>query len=799
MFKMYLRTGWRNIIRNKWTAFINVFGLSVGLAASIILYVYIDHETGYDQFHKEKDLIYRVITTFDGDGDNVLPRTFPVVAQLLPDDSPLVEKAVRIRPESYHIKTDGNLHPREEFLLTDPNFVQMFDFKVIAGDLTATLQDPYSVAITPGLAEMLFGSDDPLNQIIEVETSFIDREMQRLSQRYIPVHVGAIVENESLNTHLEFSVLQSFESIDPNYSSTFSNDVFVYLQSTQILNQRDIETTGQLIKEYIVERFGEPYRDRVDISLQKLTDIHFGPIYGYDMGPRGNKRLIHIFIAVAIFILVIAIINFVNIVTARSEKRATEAAIRKVSGAQTPQIIMQFLGESILITFMAMLFALILAEIMITPVGQLLNRDLSLLSNISVQTAIMIMVLIVLIGTLSGIYPAILFSSYNPALILKGKSMSGSRNPFLRIMLIIIQFGISVLLIITILVFNRQIDYMKNADLGFSPKNVLIFSGLTDKMITRYDAIKAEIESHPGIIHVASSQAFPGRSGSGMSIRKSDAPENMSLSVTEYRTGRNFQETFNIRLKEGRWFDYDSPTDIHNFVVNEAVVKSMGLVNPVGEEVIMWKRKGNIIGVVEDFHFTSLKNQIQPLVLSAYSPAFYFISVKITETNADQTIDHIKNTFQAFDPSYLINETYLDTFFQNLYRQEENNNRILSYASTLAVIIAMMGIFGLSSYIIMARTREIGIRKVMGASTVQIIVVLFKDIIRWVLLANLLIWPLAWLLMIRWLEGFPYRINMSVLYLFIAGVVSLAIVAIAISGQTINAARKNPVDALKAE
>lgn len=799
MIQFYLKIAWRTIRKEKWLSLINVFGLSVGISAFILLYVYIKHETGFDRFHRDGERIYRVISSFGGDVNNILPRTLPGVAQLLKDQVPQIEEAVRMKPEGYKLQRAGQPFEAENFLFVDSSFVDFFHFHTVAGDLAQSLADPSSIAITQGLAEKLFGDENPLDQIIEVESFVYDLETMRLSSRYSPVRVGAIFTDLPKNTHVQFSVLQSFDAYDPTYLRTFSNDVFVYFKTSHVLDESSCEQIRKIIKNYAISIYGENYRDILNYSVQPLHDIHFGPKYGYDMGVRGNMDLIYVFSAVAIFILFIAIINFVNLVTARSEKRAVEAAIRKVSGADRLQIMIQFLGESVLISLIALMMALTMAEILIGPFSNLLGRDLSLLQSVDMSQVILFVLFAPVIGIIAGAYPALVFSRFQPIEILRGKARGGSKNPLLRIILVVIQFGISVILIVTVMVFNRQIQYMKNADLGFTSENMLVLSGLSDRLVQGFDAMKAEMLMHPAIVGVSSSQAFPGGSGSGMSLRTIDQSDAMSVSVQEYRVGKDFQETYGIKIIQGRWFDFDLQTDLDNFVINETAAKAIGVSDPVGQEVVMWKRTGKVIGVVEDFHMSSLKNEIRPLVLSAYSSAFYHISVKLAAHQQAEAVTHIQNILAGFDSNYVFHEWYLEDYFQNLYRQEENNNKILNYASMLAIIIAMLGVLGLSSYIILARKKEIGVRKVFGAANWEIIIVLLKDITRWVVLANLIAWPVAWLFVSNWLADFPYRIHMSAWYLVIAGIISLLITLITVSGQTLMAARKNPVDALRGE
>ena len=799
MFLNYLKIAWRNIIRQKGFSFINIFGLAVAMAAAIMLFLFVKHESSYDRFHNDGERIYRVISSFGGDVASVLPRTLPGVAEILPEQSPLIEQTLRVKPERYNVRIDDQVFESEYFLLTDPSFYELFNFKIKAGDLQQTLSDPAAVALSEDFAKKLFGDKPALNNIIQVEQLYIDTENNRFSSRYIHVRVGAVFETIPLNTHLRFSVLQSYESYDPLISQGFANDVFVYFKTHNVLSEPEKESISTIIEEYALGLFGEEYRDIISFSFQPLHDIHFGQRFGYDMGQRGNLEIIYVFSAVAFFILFIAIINFINLVTARSERRAVEAAIRKVAGARRSDIIFQFMGEAILVSVFALMISLVMAELLMGPFSNLLNRELSLLKQLDFINILIIILLAPVVGFLAGAYPSFMFSSYRPAEILRGKGRGGRRNPMLRIILVVVQFSISVILIVSIMVFNRQIEYMKSSDLGFSPQNVLVYSGFSNRMTSSFEAVKAELHQHPFVESVSASHSYPGTSGSGMSLRKADDALGVDISATEYRVFEDFQRTFGLNIKQGRWFDFESQSDRQNFIINETAANALGLENPIGQDIVMWQRNGKIIGVVEDFHISSLVNEITPLVLTAYATQFYFISVKLNDDYQQDALSHIHEVFKGFDPNYNPEDFFLESYFQNLYRQEESNNKILNYASILAVIIAMLGVLGLSSYIVMARKKEIGIRKIMGASGAQVSWVLLRDIIRWVILANLIAWPVAWYVMQIWLQGFPYRINMSVFYLMIAGFFSLIIAVITISGQTLKAARSNPVNTIKSE
>lgn len=799
MIIAYLKIAWRNIWRQKGLSLINICGLSVSIAAFILLSSYIKHETTFDKFHPDGEKTYRVVTIFGHEAASALPRTLPGVAQLFQDQFPEVIHSVRFKPEEYRIRLGEKEFSHEKFLMTDPTFEKLFNFPVLAGNLSQTLSDPSSVALTQSLAHKIFGHTDVLDETIEVEQYYMDTLQRRLNSRYVTLRIGAVLTNPPSRTHLEFSALQGYESYDPYYARTFSNDVFLYFQTFHPLTQPQEQAIKAALQDHVADVFGEDYRDALSHVFQPLYDIHFGPTYGYDLGKRGNKTLIYVFAAVALFILFISVINFINLVTARSEKRGVEAAIRKVSGASRGQIIRQFMGEAVLVCFISLLFALMMAELLMHPFAALLNRDLSLFGMMDLPQLLSYIAFAPLIGILAGAYPSLTFSRFQPVEILRGKARGGIKTPLLRIILVIIQFTISAVLIVSVMVFNKQTHFMKNADLGFSSRNIIVINGLTDRMIGAFESIKSELLSSTAIEGVSASQAFPGTSGSGMSLRKPEDPESMSVSAQEYRVRKDFQTTYGIRMKQGRWFDFDDQSDLENFILNETAVRALGLHQPLGEEIVMWRRTGKIIGIAEDFHISSLKNQIEPLVITAYAQTFYHIAVKLSIGREEEAIAHIRNTLGAFDPNYVFKEWYLENHFRSMYKQEENNNTILNYASLLAIIIAMLGILGLSSYIIMARTKEIGIRKILGAGTLQIIRALFMDIIKWVLLANIIAAPLAWYLMDRWLEAFPYRISMSFVYLGVAALISVLIVLLTVSWQTFLAARRNPVTALKAQ
>jgi putative ABC transport system permease protein len=795
MIRNYLKIAWRNITRQKWASLINIIGLAVGMTASILLFIYISYETSFDRFHENGHKVYRLISHFSGAHSDVLPRAFPQLAELAWEKSPLVSDYCRVKNENSTIAVGEQTFGGIPTLMADPSFPDFFTFPAQKGDLAQTLADPTSIAISHELAERLFGEDEPINQTLHISKMAFDEELNRWSTRLDPVRVGTVLQPMPKNTHLQFDVLMSYEAYDPQWTATFSNDVFVFLMVEG--QDPDMESITAITAEF----FAEWRQSGLQITheLQPLTSIHFGDKYGYDLGPKGNLEQIIVFIFVAVFILAIAIINFINLVTARSERRAVEASIRKVAGASRKDIIWQFLGESILMSLIAFMLAMVLVEVSLTPFARLLGRELSLTAMESLQLFISLVGLVILTGVLAGLAPAMLFSRFQPAEIMRGKFRGGNRNPLLRIVLVVVQFAISVILIVSITVFNRQVNYMKTKDLGYDPENVLAFFRLTPPLITGYDALRAELLQSPGILHVGSGQSMPSYGGSGQIMRPAEAAEGEDITITEYRVREGYREVFGLELIDGRWYDFSLSTDRVNYVINETAARLMGLNDPVGTEVIMIGRPGRVIGLVKDFHYGSLRNEIDALTFTAYSDAFYQIYLKLGGNSKDQALAHAREVFDRFDPNYNFQEWYLSERLKGMYQEEEKSNRILNIASVLAILIAVMGLLGLSSYIVMARKKEIGLRKILGASGIQIVAVLFRDIGRWVVLANFIAWPVAWYAMDQWLNSYPYRINVSWVYLGAAGLASLLIAAITISGHTLRAARTNPVESLKAE
>ncbi len=792
----YLKTAWRNIVRHKNTSLINVFGLAVGFAASMLLYIYISHELSFDRFHEKSNQIVRVIAHFRGDMDLSLPRGTPDCGSIAQEQSPNVVNYLNLKNEKSTIRIGDRIYEDIDLLYADASFEDFFQFPVWQGDVTQTLEDPSGIVISRELATRLFGEEDALNQTIQVAKTFVNQETGSYGQRYTTTRIGAILDHHRNNSHLQFSGLLSMEGLHSGWRSGMFLDKFTYL----MFNDNPTEEDKRAIATLLGNRINDLLNNQFDIELelQDLSKIHFAEKLSNEYAITGNRELVAAFIALALFILVIAMINFINLVTARSDKRATEAAIRKVSGASRRDIILQFLGESLMLSFIALLLAAVIVEVLITPFASLLGRELQMSHTDSLIIFVRWLWIGLVVGILAGLYPAYAFSRFQPVEILRGKTRGGKRNPLLRVVLVVVQFGISSFLIISITVFMLQVNHMRNADLGFDKDNVVSLLGVSESIKSSYPALRAELMSHPGIEQVGTSQTLPGTGESGMGMRLNE-PGASDIPIWEIRIGQGAPEAFGFTLKEGRWWDFELFDDRNNFVINETAVRALGLNQAVGQEVMMMHRRGRIIGVVQDFHYRTLTTSIDPLVLTVYSDIFSSITLRLNPESRADALSHAQDVFHAFDPNYTFSPYYLASHFGRFYAEEENNNKILGAGSVLAIIIAMLGLLGLSAFMVTTRTKEMGIRKAMGATTSQLIILLFRDITKWVVLANILAWPVAWFIMNRWLGNYPYRIDMSVWYLAGAGIVSVLIAGLTISSHAWQAARTNPVNCLRSE
>jgi putative ABC transport system permease protein len=789
----YLKIAWRILTKNKSFTIINIAGLGLGFSVSVLIMIFVYHQLSYDKFHENSHRIYRI--TLDGsfaDG-KLLSASFSSgdIAQHIADEVPEAEEVCRIfRVGITEVIHEDKRFTNDRVFWVDPNFFSIFSFPLVKGDPETVFTEPFSAVITKSMSEKYFSDADPIGKTLTIRGDHYN--------------ITGLMKDPPANSHLQFDILASFNSlvrpgfnIVENYGVSFP---------TYILKRKDTDTdvlrekTSAVADHYFNDRF-EPIGMSGIHDLQPLSRIYLHSGFSFEYAETGDIRHVFIFSFLALAVLVIAIFNFINLVTAQSEKRMREIGMRKVMGAFRKDLIFQFIGESLLIALFAFVLSLMLNELLIREFSSLLGSSLRLEYWYHPGMLLLIILLVVGTGVVAGLYPALYLSGFQPIVVLKGMTRSSLASRFIRKVLVIFQFAISVFLITSVFLLNRQVSYMQNRDLGFDRENIVSVRGLTQSIRNTYPALKAELLQHPAITQVTASHDVPGENINLQNSRKASDPPQSSIMMYENNVQYDYLETFGIRIIEGRDFDDEMMTDSASVILNETAVRKLGLENPIGEEVVIWEFRGKVIGVVSDFNFQSLHNEIDPIAFTMWERYFSRISIRMLPGNTHETMDWIRQRFQNADPNYTFEYFFVDDLFVEMYDQEEHLNRLTLAAAIIAIIISFMGLFALTSFTIQKRIKEIAIRKSLGASLQQILVLLFRDMWRWTIVACLIAWPLAAWVISRWMENFAYRINLAdYWYLFLlAGLLAAFVGTAATFSQAWMASRTNPVESMRAE
>lgn len=794
MFKNYLKIALRNIKRHKGYSFINIAGLAVGMACCILILLWVRDELSFDRFHHNLDNIYRVIRqeqdTAEAGKDALTP---PPLAAALKEKFPAITHATRLGSWRRWLVTYGEKKFYEtRYRCADPDFFEMFNFPFIKGNPEKALLNTYSVVLTEKMAEKYFGNEDPMGKTLNINKQF-------------DVTVTGVIKNVPENSTLKFDLILPFrvlllkellgEETGKNWGfNSFST--FVMLNKSSSAKEPGPKIAGI---------FKEHNEEDTDLALlQPFKDIHLYSNIKFDLDSVGDIKYVTIFSLLALFVLIIACINFMNLTTAKSAKRAKEVGLRKVIGAKRPQLIWQFFGESILMSCFAFLLALILVELMLPLFNNLSGKNLSLTpsSNITIYLGFVFITLIT--GILAGSYPALLLSAFQPIKTLKGSSnvnVTGkNRTPLFRKILVVTQFTLSIGLIIGTTVIYTQLRFMREKDLGINREQIVYIS-MAESVTNKYESIKKEFLRIPDVLKVTASLALPTniRSSPGSPQWEGKDPNN-NMQIKADFVDYDYIETFQIKMAQGRSFSREFPTDTEAaYIVNEEAVRRMGLESPVGKQFSFWDRKGKIIGVMKDFHFRPMHHQIQPLVFKIFPDWFRVIYVRIKPGNIPATLESLKKTWSQVNPGYPFEYRFLDEQFDQLYRAEERMGKLTKYFTVLGILIACLGLFGLASFMAEQRTKEIGIRKALGASVGNIILLLSREFTKLVLAATIIAWPIAYFTMNHWLQNFAYRIGIGWWVFIMSASLTIIIAFLTVSYQSIKAAVANPVEALRWE
>ena len=802
LFWNYLKIALRKIKRQKGYSFINIAGLGLGMASCLLIVFYIHHELSFDRFHRDADRIFR-ITTDAVLGDNPInaPRSPSPLAPYLILKYPEVLGAARIvQWSSFPVRFADKEFAPSNIAFADPALFDVLTFPLLRGDAKTALGRPYTVVLTERLARMYFGTENPVGKFLKV------------NDRY-DFEVTGVMKDVPPNSHLKFDLLCSLEtyfSWSPGVRNLwFGNFIyFTYLRLNRPEAQKALEAK---LPSLVEEKMGsalKAIKGKFRFQLQPLAEIHLRSHLQWEYGPNGDILYIRIFAAVAVVILIIACINFMNLATARSARRAREVGVRKVVGAGRSDLIGQFLGESISTSLLALMAALVLVKLALPLFKSISGIELAPGSGQAAWLVPVLFGLVLFSGLAAGSYPAFYLSSFRPVKVLKGGGKIGSGNTRFRRILVVGQFVLSIAMIIGTRTIADQIRYMKNKDLGFQKNQVLAIHAAGGKTPPSPDQVTSELKEIPGVADAAAAGFVPGQDRSDQSIDivvPEGSPGNSNLLFRRFNADADFVRTMGMKIVKGRDFSRDISSDAENAILlNEEAVRKIGWVDPIGHTLRIllgdsqYETK-TVVGVVGDFHFSSLRDTIEPIYIANKLVRSNFFVVKIGTENIDRLLLKLKQAWKTISPGGSFDYFFLDERFDAQYRTEERLNKIFSSFSLLAIAIACLGLFGLASFLAEQKKKEIGIRKVLGASRRDAVGLLSREFLKLVSLAALIAWPIAYFAVNGWLRGFAYRTNISPLTFLGAGLAALAVAFLTVSYQAVRAASANPADSLKYE
>ena len=813
MLQNYIKIALRSLFKSKIYSLINILGLTVGIASCLLILLHVEDDLSYDTFHNDSDQIYKMVLErkYPDHVTNyaITPHTF---TDVMVADFPEIAYTTRIfgggnnpiMVRYVNENSEEKAFEETSFIAADSTFFDMFSFKLLKGDANSALSGNQSMVITEEMALKYFGNEDPINKTLK--TDFGD---------FI---VMGVCENIPTNSHFEFDFLATLRSLPfiTNNENFVSFSTHTYLKLNQGVAKETLEAKfPKMVDTYaapqIERNLSTTYQEYIkagngyNYSLIPLEDIHLFPVeYQAEFKAGGDINDVYIFISIAVLILVIACINFMNLATARATERAKEVGIRKTLGSPKKLLITQFLTESVILSLFSTLLALGVVYLTLPYFNVIADKQLVLSLFDSMIIPIMV-VFAIFVGLLAGSYPAFFLSSFNPAVVLKGKMQTSKNSSWLRNGLVVFQFAISIILIAGTLTVNDQMNYIKNKDLGFNKDRILVIerAGILE---TQQEAFMNQLRDLPGINAVGGSSTLPVNQYFGVQFRSPGASEIITVNATQIDD--NYADVMEFELVSGRYFSEDF-NDSLSIVINEQTVALLGVKDPIGMKLSnsqqtrdsLLIREFEIVGVVKNFHYMSLKDLISPFVMMSTEnavPNIPFISARV-ENNMQTTIVEVETMWREFAPQEPFKYSFLDQELNEQYQTESNTGKVFGLFATLAIIIACVGLFGLAAYMAGLRTKEIGVRKVMGASALNVALLLSKDFTKLVLISLVIALPVAWFAMDAWLSGFAYRVNLSLLTLALSGMIALLISWVTVSYQSIKAAVADPVDSLANE
>ncbi len=801
MIVNYLKIAWRNIQRRKLYSMINLVGLVLGITVSFIIILWMQDELSFDRYHTNADRIVRVVDSFErASGNQHLALTSAPFAPLLVEEFPEVEKAARItRPRKMLVEHDNMQFYEEDIIWSDPSLFTIFTLPLIQGNPGEALIDPWSVVISEKMAQKYFSEDNPMGKTLSIDGDDFT--------------IRGIAQNMPVQSHFFAEIFMSLSTLQqiPRYQEQWFNSwakhefyTYLLLQTTEAMD--DVRAKlPEFVQRHAAAQIEEVLGGRMASDIQPLTSIHLHSHRYLEFKPNGDWDYILIFSIVGAFVLLIACFNYMNLSTALFAIRAKEVGLRKVVGARGRQLVRQFLGEATLLTTIAGILSVGLVFLLLPSVNALTGKALTVIQLLNPGLIAMTGAVILLVSGVAGGYPALVLSRLQPVRVLRKTTALAAKGGRLRQALVVLQFGISIALIIVALIVSEQVDFLKNQKLGFNKEHIVVVPIRNNNIRRNYERVKSELKQHPNIVDASISIGVPGGIVAGDAIDFVTAEGKQRHTVRMFYTDHDFVRTLGARIVQGRDFSKDMATDAQEgIIVNESLVRMLQVDDPLSLQFI-WgvgsrdEKHGRVIGVVEDFQYMSLKDEVNPLVIHVQPMYTRVFAIRIRPDNIPETLDYIKSQWETLDPAHPFEYHFADETLDALYHAEEQMTTLMSVFSMLAILIASLGLLGLASFTTAQRTKEIGIRKVMGASVQGIVASLLRQFVRWVLLANLVAWPAAYWAMNRWLQGFAYHVPLRLPVFILSTGIVLLVACVTVSFQSIRAAKSNPVESLRYE
>jgi putative ABC transport system permease protein len=800
MIKNYLKIAFRCLKKHKGYSFINISGLAIGMAVCMLIMIWILKELSYDRFHEKADRICRITMDIKIGSTLHTPVSLTAAGPALVGDFAEVIRAARInRPNRISVEYKDRLFQEADVGFAENAIFDIFTFPFVSGDPKTALEAPYSVVITESMAQKYFGDEDPLGKMLRFNN---EKEFS----------VTGVVKDVPPNSHFQFNMLRSFQTLIAEGSVRddmwFDLRFYTYLLLEKHANPKQLE---QKLPGFIDEHLGEALKatgGSVQLFLQPLKNIHLYSDFERDISANSDITYVYLFSGIALFVLLIAGINFINLSTARSATRAQEVGMRKTLGAIRSRLIGQFLGESMIHSILAMGLSIVLIKLFLPLFNSVIGSELTI--NF-IQTPWLLAAFLgmaVIVGVFAGSYPALILSSFPPVLVLKGLLKAGGSHSRFRKILVVFQFSISIALIAGTMIVYKQILFMKNKELGFNKEHVVIIPRMSESLRKSYQSIRGELVNLSGVIDVGASDLVPSRGHLVAPFLPEGFADDQIMTMDYMDVDAHYIPTMDMEIVAGRNFSEDFATDPDESVlINETAAKKIGWENPLGKRFVFRPPPNSggevfyvsVIGVVKDFHMQSLRERIEPLIIFYDYDSLLTLSIRIAPDNIPHTMGLLEKKWRELDPNRPFNFLFLDDSFDSQYRREERLKTITFYFSFLAVLIGCLGLFGMASFTAEQRTKEIGIRKVLGASVSGIVRLLAKEFMLLVIAANLIAIPVAYFAMNRWLQSFAYRMEIHFLIFVLSAALSLSIALITVSYQAIRAALSNPVNSLRYE